>query len=185
MKFTDENGLLYVWQKIKTKLAEKVDKVTGKDLSTNDYTNEDKTKLIGIEEGAEVNKIDTIKVNEIIQTITDKSVDITVPTDNNQLTNGAGYQTASDVSTAITNALKDITSISYSVVTELPATGETGVIYLLANSSNETSNVYDEYIYINSSFEKIGTTEMDLSGYLQSTDLVAITNAEIDAIFTE
>lgn len=36
-------------------LVDKVDKVEGKDLSTNDYTNEDKEKLSGIEEGA--NKI--------------------------------------------------------------------------------------------------------------------------------
>ena len=33
----------------------KVDKVTGKDLSTNDYTNEEKRKLASIEAGAEVN----------------------------------------------------------------------------------------------------------------------------------
>ena len=31
-----------------TELAKKVDKVTGKDLSSNDYTNEDKTKLTSI-----------------------------------------------------------------------------------------------------------------------------------------
>lgn len=36
-------------------LSEKVDKVEGKDLSTNDYSNEDKAKLAGIAEGAEVN----------------------------------------------------------------------------------------------------------------------------------
>ena len=35
--------------------AIKVDKVTGKDLSTNDYTNADVTKLISIATGAEVN----------------------------------------------------------------------------------------------------------------------------------
>lgn len=36
-------------------LADKVDKETGKGLSTNDYTNAEKTKLAGIAEGAEVN----------------------------------------------------------------------------------------------------------------------------------
>ena len=36
-------------------LNTKVDKVTGKGLSTNDYTNAEKTKLAGIEAGAEVN----------------------------------------------------------------------------------------------------------------------------------
>lgn len=38
-----------------TLLAGKVDKVTGKGLSTNDFTNSDVTKLNGIEAGAEVN----------------------------------------------------------------------------------------------------------------------------------
>jgi len=38
-----------------TALDLKVDKVTGKDLSTNDYTDAEKTKLAGIETGAEVN----------------------------------------------------------------------------------------------------------------------------------
>ena len=33
-----------------TELAKKVDKVTGKDLSSNDYTNEDKTKLTSLTE---------------------------------------------------------------------------------------------------------------------------------------
>ena len=36
-------------------LDDKVDKVTGKGLSTNDYTNDDKTKLASIASGAEVN----------------------------------------------------------------------------------------------------------------------------------
>ena len=37
---------------IDTKLAGKVDKVSGKGLSTNDFTNAYKNKLDGIEEGA-------------------------------------------------------------------------------------------------------------------------------------
>jgi len=51
-KFLDENGLLYLWGKIKTLAGGKVDKVEGKGLSTNDYTNDDKAKLGGIAEGA-------------------------------------------------------------------------------------------------------------------------------------
>lgn len=126
-------------------------------------------------------KIDTIKVNGTAQTITNKAVDITVPTNNNQLTNGAGYQTASDVTTAIGTAIAGIQGISYSIVASLPATGQAGVIYLVSNSGSGR-NIYDEYIYVNNAFEKIGTTEIDLSGYVQETDLVAITNAEIDTI---
>ena len=48
-KFLDENGLLYLWGKIKTLAGGKVDKVEGKGLSTNDYTAADKRKLDGLE----------------------------------------------------------------------------------------------------------------------------------------
>lgn len=41
-------------------LNNKVDKVTGKGLSTNDFTNAEKTKLAGIANGAQVNVIETI-----------------------------------------------------------------------------------------------------------------------------
>lgn len=43
--------------------------------------------------GYQANVIETIKVNGTAQTVTSKAVDITVPTNNNQLTNGAGYIT--------------------------------------------------------------------------------------------
>ena len=48
MAYLDDNGLLYFWQKIKTFLAGKVDKVEGKGLSTNDYTTAEKNKLAGL-----------------------------------------------------------------------------------------------------------------------------------------
>lgn len=46
-------------------LADKVTKVEGMGLSTNDYTNADKLKLTNIEEGAQVNVIEHIYVNDI------------------------------------------------------------------------------------------------------------------------
>lgn len=60
-KYLDNDGLLYLWQKIKNVFAtkdalnDKVDKVTGKGLSTNDYTTDEKNKLSGIKNGAQVN----------------------------------------------------------------------------------------------------------------------------------
>lgn len=47
----------------KTRLATKVDKVAGKQLSTEDYTTAEKTKLGGIAEGAQVNVFEGIKVD--------------------------------------------------------------------------------------------------------------------------
>lgn len=61
-------------------IDKKVDKVEGKGLSTNDYTTDEKTKLEGIAAGAQVNVIETVKVNGVALTPTDKAVDVTVPT---------------------------------------------------------------------------------------------------------
>lgn len=44
-------------------MANKVDKVSGKQLSTNDYTTAEKTKLSGIEEGAQKNTVTGVKGN--------------------------------------------------------------------------------------------------------------------------
>lgn len=177
--YLDLNGLRYYNNKINTELADKVDKVDGKGLSKNDYTDADQTKLSGISAGAQVNVIEAISVNGTAQTITSKLVNISVPTNNNELTNGAGYQTASDVSTAIATALSNITSFEFSVVQALPASGVAGTIYLVAHS-HDTNDGYDEYIWVNNAFEKLGHTDVDLSGYLQTS--ATITNAEIDAI---
>lgn len=149
----------------------------------NNYTTAEKNKLSGIAAGAQVNKIESIKVNGTAQTITSKAVDITVPTNNNQLTNGAGYQTASEVQTAINSAISGITGIDFQVVESLPATGTKGVIYLISNSGTGT-NIYDEYIWVTNRFEKIGTTEIDLSNYYNTTNLLALTNQEIDTIIS-
>lgn len=149
----------------------------------NNYTTAEKNKLSGVASGAQVNKIESIKVNGTAQTITSKAVDITVPTNNNQLTNGAGYQTASEVQTAINSAISGITGIDFQVVASLPATGTKGVIYLISNSGTGT-NIYDEYIWVTNRFEKIGTTEIDLSNYYNTTNLLALTNQEIDTIIS-
>lgn len=157
IKYVSNENLLYVWQKIKLKLADKVDEVEGKGLSTNDFTDELKEKLLNAGNSS-------------------------FSGDYNDLTNKPTLITEEDINEAINDALKDIQGISYSVVETLPTTGEAGVIYLVSNSGTNT-NIYDEYIYVNENFEKIGTTEVDLSEYVKFTDLVELTNAEIDTIF--
>lgn len=49
-------------------LDDKVDKVTGKGLSTNDYTDAEKTKLGGIEDGAEKNLPNTVVDSDYVHT---------------------------------------------------------------------------------------------------------------------
>ena len=101
------------------------------------------------------------------------------------------FRTEAQVQQAIDDALADVTGIDFQVVDTLPATGTKGVIYLLANTGT-TPNIYDEYSWVTPTggtahYEKIGTTDVDLSNYWTSVDghsnsLVAMTVSEINAI---
>jgi hypothetical protein len=195
-KYLDDNGLLYFWQKIVNAF---VAKETNKGLSTNDYTTAEKDKLAGIAANAEANVIESISVNGTAQTVTNKGVDITVPTNNNQLTNGAGYQTASDVNAAIDNKLgstyKPKGSIAFASLPSLIAENE-GNVYNITDAFTTTSDFVEgagknypagtNVVIVNTT----GTTYkydvlsgfVDLSGYVLATELIAITNAEIDVI---
>lgn len=119
------------------------------------------------------NDVNTAITNKGYQTAADVDTAIT----------NKGYQTADQVDSAIADKLKDITGISFEVVTALPETGKAGTIYLISHAHGD-KDAYDEYVYIDSSksFEKLGNTDIDLSGYVLKTDLVAITNTEIDAM---
>lgn len=362
-KFLSAEGLLYYYQAMKNLLAQKVDKETGKGLSTNDFSNTEKEKLNNIASGAQVNVIENIKVNNDTQAIDNKTVSISVPTNivngsatgslrsissseentnytigngataigNNtkamgaysttegfatqtdsvaqgahaeglythseksgahsegirtyatgtyshaegnetkswaeashsegyltnargpyshaegvgttalnksqhvfgeynqlddgtggsmqerghyieivgngtsdqvlsnartldwsgnqvlagKLTVGVGPTESMDVTTkqyvdnAISASIGDITSLDFQVVATLPASGSNGVIYLVQHS-HDTDDGYDEYIWVNNSWEKLGHADIDLSGYMATTDI--ITNSDIDAI---
>ena len=94
-KFLDQNGLLYLFTKIKSLF---VQKETGKGLSSNDFTNTLKGKLDGIATGAQVNKLEGVKVNGVEQTIdANKKVDLTVPTKTSDIENDSGFITTADI----------------------------------------------------------------------------------------
>lgn len=61
--FTAEEYALVQQDGLTTALADKVDKVEGKGLSTNDFTTDLKTKLTNLPAGAQVNAIDTVDEN--------------------------------------------------------------------------------------------------------------------------
>ena len=136
-----------------------------------------------INSGYQANVIETIKVNNVALTPTSKTVNITVPTDNSALTNGAGYQTAKNVTDAINEAIGGLTGISFEIVETLPTQGKTGVIYLIAHSHGTKDN-YDEYIWLekSKSYEKIGNTDVDLSNYVTKNDITIMTEQELAAI---
>lgn len=102
----DENGLAHLWQRIKllvtNNVSNKVDKVSGKGLSTNDYTNAEKTKLAGIADGAQKNVQPDWALTSGDGAIKNKP---TIPTKVSQLTNDSSYQNDSDVNAAISTEL--------------------------------------------------------------------------------
>lgn len=70
----------------------------------------------------------------------------------------------------ITDAITGVTQFNYEVVTTLPATGTKGTIYLKAATDAQGNDIYEEYIWVNSKFEKLGTTaKVDLTGYLKDS----------------
>lgn len=255
----DENGLAHLWQRIKllvtNNVSNKVDKVDGKGLSTNDYTNAEKTKLAGIAEGAQKNVQPDWSLTSGDGAIKNKP---TIPTETSQLTNDRQYQTDDDVTASIStrlgvldfnsetdfekhitdgdiadrylvidklnqtdgkisasgavagdvikskidalvdqnylatqrfvtdevaSAVGKITSFEYKVVSELPpeSDGEKGTIYLLRRTGKDYTNLFDEYILVDTyssggitytaHYEKIGTTDIDLTPYAKKTDI--------------
>ena len=140
---------------------------------------------------AEANVLEAVKVNGTAQTITNKEVNIAVPTAVSDLTNDSGFQTQTQVATAIAAAVDAIIGIDFSIVASLPASGVKGTIYLLAATGGAEPDVYDEYIWLDGDnetpgrFEKIGTTEAKLSNYWSKTELTftEITAADVTTIF--
>ena len=107
-----------------------------------EYTVIEKQKLLGIEDGAQVNLIESFKVNGTAKPIVNKAVDIPVPTELSELNNDTGFidSTALNnyvptsrtingqalneditISTGENNVVEDIDYITFS----LPATGWT------------------------------------------------------------
>lgn len=259
-------------QAILDAVGQKVDKIEGKGLSANDYTDQDKNKLASVEEDAQENVIEVIEADGVELPIENKTVTIpahkqsdwsqndssgkdyiknrthweengvvhklhpkfldmdTAPTSGStkpatsggvkealdgkqdvirdlaDIRQGAGlgetaYQKPSggipasdlaagvipDVSGFITRTVNDLANyylksetytkeevaaligaiqqFHYEVYAALPATGEGNVLYLIGPTGSG-SDKYEEYVYADNGWVKIGDTSMDLSGYV-------------------
>lgn len=129
------------------------------------FTSDEKTKLNGIEAGAQVNPT---KLSELIN-------DVNFVT--NSVNNLTNYYTKSNTytKTEVNDLINGITSMNVAVVTTLPTSGiSTTTIYLVPKSTSQTNNAYDEYLYVNSKWEKIGDTTIDLSNYVKKTELSTV-----------
>lgn len=230
----------------------------------NNYTTTEKNKLSGVDTGAQVNKIEVIKVNGTAQTITSKAVDIAVPTKTSDITNDSGFITTSDipegaaastttpimdgtatvgtelafargdhvhpkdttkadlasptftgtptaptaaagtnttqvattafVATAVSTKANSAdvytkTEVDNLVTGALHYKGTKANVSALPSTGNKTGDMWHvtadggEYAWNGSAWEEMGS-EIDLSGYVEDSDLGLATTEEIDALFT-
>ena len=174
---------------------------------------EDKAKLDGIAEGAQANVLEGVKVDGTELEIVDKRVNIDLSSYAKKteveavqsVVNAAMPKAGGEFTGAITvqaptenmnpatkkyvdDAIGGITGVEFRVVEALPETGEAGVIYLMAHSHG-TQDIYDEYIWVTDKFEKIGNTDIDLSGYVTtealSDEIKKLLLAQVDVAASE
>lgn len=93
---------------------------------------------------------------------------------------GVDYFTPAEVQDIQNNILDNVNQFSVEVVETLPIQNiKDHTIYFVPKTTAEQNDIYDEYIYINNSWEHIGTTEVDLSNYYNKTEVdTKVTNIE-------
>ena len=146
--------------------------------------------------GGEENVIEAITMNSASVPVTNKTaaiteIDPTVPSWAKQQTkpsyNYSEISNTPDLSGFITKSVNDLTNyylksetytkaevqaligaiqnFHYEIYATLPASGESNVLYLIGPTGSGADK-YEEYVYLNNTFTKIGDTSIDLSGYV-------------------
>jgi hypothetical protein len=104
-----------------------------------------------------------------------------IPTKVSELTNDSNYQTGAQVTAAVAAGTQSL--LKRAIFAELPdpADGNERTIYMVPESDT-TGNHYGEWMLIDGAWERIGSTEVDLTDYLKKSDLPSYTQSEIEDI---
>lgn len=88
---------------------------------------------------------------------------------------------------ALTKALQIIkaeldakSTLKLQTTTSLPSTGDSNVIYLVPITGSDR---YEMWIYSNSTWHDLGPMELDLSNYWNGTNLIAMSNTDVQNIW--
>lgn len=188
-----------------------VKQVSGKGLSTNDYTSTEKNKLSGIASGAQANVIESVKVNGTALSVTSKAVNVTVPTKTSQLQNDSTYVKKSEIPTKVSEfnndmsyvtanniivmlkdyALKsDVSSMykykgSVDTYDKLPTSGQTVGDSYNVKGADKSHGIKkgDNVVWTGTEWDVLSGT-VDLSGYMDKTSYTIATSTDIDSMFT-
>ena len=144
-----------------TKLNTKVDKIAGKQLSTEDYTTDMKNKLINIEDGAEKNKVNSVnsKTGDVVIDKTDislgnvenkSSATIRNEITKTNVTNALGYTPENSSNKGVANGYAPLDSNIKIPLSMLPdiAKQQTYVVETITDRDNLTGLIMGEKCYI-------------------------------------
>lgn len=185
---------LYTAGEVDSKLYDKVDKVEGKQLSSEDFTSQLKDKLDSIETGAQVNvKPDWNQTTESAPDFILNKPELfdgnyknlyNAPVNLSDFVNDlefvsktttdlVNYYTKSQLYTAqeIDSKLGAISSLQMMIVESLPEVGSPNIIYLIAKTG---TTGYLQYIYSLGEWAIIGDTDVDLSEYVKASQLSVV-----------
>lgn len=197
--YLDNAGVTQILTKIKSLLAKKAE-ITAIPTKVSQLTNDSKyqtdsdvstkvsTELGALDYDGPINSNDQDEPTFYISNVTQKDGKISATRNRFLYAWDRAYLKAIESNLAISQqgvdqkisaAVGKITSFEYKIVDSLPATteGKKGTIYLVAHSGSTNQNSYDEYIFLPAEgstaarYEKIGTTDIDLTPYAKKTDI--------------
>lgn len=123
--------------------------------------------------GSQANVIEHIQYNGTELTITDKTVNVVVPTKVSGFSNDANYQNATQVATTVNEAIAASGHAHFEKVSAVPDvdSAEVNVMYLVFNG---TTGHYDIYAKVESdgsyTMEQLDDTTVDLSNYVTKVE---------------
>lgn len=133
-----------------------VTKSPGMGLSESNFTEEEKGKLSTVEMSAQANKIEKINLagKELFPV--------------NKVVNIDAY-----TKKEINDLIKKIPNFKIEVVTALPTSNIDNSTIYLVRGSGSGENMYDEYIYVNNTWERLGgqSQSLDLANYATKAEL--------------
>jgi len=180
-KRLDDNGLLYLLSKL---LLLFVRQEPGKGLSENDLTDSLKNMILNQFDGTWASLSGKPTVVSAWTNDANYQTALQVSGAISTALTASGFQTASQVEALIDTALATLDTDIFVVVDPLPPanTANPNKIYLAPAPGGSGSNVMEEWVVVNGVWEKLGSVDISLEGYFNETNLVPITNSEIDTM---
>jgi hypothetical protein len=177
-KRLDDNGLLYLLSKL---LLLFVRSEAGKGLSTNDLTDELKQMILGQFSGSWNDLTDRPTAVSHWTNDANYQSAIQVSQAISTALTASGFQTAAQVEALIEAAMATLDTDLFIVVDVLPdpADAKPNKIYLIPA---QDGSGMEEWILVNGAWERFGSVDINLEGFFNESNLTPISNAEIDSM---